>query len=289
MDDEFKNYAEQIKNVVDNIEQYAPMLVIENKMPVYKNVAKEVPVLQSQDILGSLFEARKCGITTYDTNIESFLQINNLDTITKSFLTSEDTLFVDSKQHTFSELKTIINYLTPCLFVIPASRELESVSLVYEFLMSQGYDSSDISIMFRLPSINPSEFNNFVKTYVFEKLINPSVVGCENCGDKAQYYPTGVNSSGQITDDRVLPVINKDVIAEFEILPELVFGPDALRHNVRHLVQRNEHERVGVNELGALFRGVQTERQFFALVFAVSGVFACGQCFAHLLRVKFCY
>lgn len=170
MDDEFKNYAEQIKNVVDNIEQYAPMLVIENKMPVYKNVAKEVPVLQSQDILGSLFEARKCGITTYDTNIESFLQVNNLDTITKSFLTSEDTLFVDSKQHTFSELKNIINYLTPCLFVIPASRELETVSLVYNSLMSQGYNSSDISIMFRLPSVNPSEFNNFVKE---KKLNNP--------------------------------------------------------------------------------------------------------------------
>jgi hypothetical protein len=71
---------------------------------------------------------------------------------------------------------------------------------------------------------NLSSFNKdhegTVRTYVFEKLIDPSVVGCENCGDKAQYYPTGVNSSGQITDDRVLPVINKDVIAEFEILPE---------------------------------------------------------------------
>jgi len=71
---------------------------------------------------------------------------------------------------------------------------------------------------------NLSSFNRdhegTVKTYVFEKLINPSVVGCENCGSKAQYYPTGVDSSGQIIDDRVLPVINKDVIAEFEILPE---------------------------------------------------------------------
>lgn len=170
MDDEFKNYAEQIKNIVDNIECYAPMLVIENKMPVYKNVSKEVPSLQSQDILGSLFEARKCGITTYDANIENFLQVNNLDTITKTFLTSEDTLFVDSKQHSFSELKNIINYLTPCLFVIPASKELESVSLVYEFLIGQGYESSDISVMFRLPSVSPSNFNNFVKE---KKLNNP--------------------------------------------------------------------------------------------------------------------
>jgi len=62
--------------------------------------------------------------------------------------------------------------------------------------------------------------NGNVKTYVFEKLIDPSVVGCENCGDMAQYYPTGVNSSGQITDISVLPIVNKDVIAEFEISAE---------------------------------------------------------------------
>jgi hypothetical protein len=62
--------------------------------------------------------------------------------------------------------------------------------------------------------------NGNVKTYVFEKLIDPSVVGCENCGDIAQYYPTGVNSSGQITDISVLPIVNKDVIAEFEISAE---------------------------------------------------------------------
>jgi hypothetical protein len=62
--------------------------------------------------------------------------------------------------------------------------------------------------------------NGNVKTYVFEKLIDPSVVGCENCGDMAQYYPTGVNSTGQITDISVLPIVNKDVIAEFEISAE---------------------------------------------------------------------
>lgn len=59
-----------------------------------------------------------------------------------------------------------------------------------------------------------------VKQYVFEKLIDPSVVGCENCGDKRKYTPTDVDASGNITDSSVLPIINKDVIAEFEIEPE---------------------------------------------------------------------
>ena len=73
---------------------------------------------------------------------------------------------------------------------------------------------------------------------------------------------------------------------EFEVLPELVLVPNALRHDVRHLVQRNEHERVGINELGPRLRGVQAERQLFTLVLTVSGQFARGQRFTHLLRVK---
>jgi hypothetical protein len=66
-----------------------------------------------------------------------------------------------------------------------------------------------------------------VKTYVFEKTVDPSVVGCENCGANAKYFPLGVATStagsvlkGDITDPDVLPVINKEVIAEFEIEPE---------------------------------------------------------------------
>jgi hypothetical protein len=60
-----------------------------------------------------------------------------------------------------------------------------------------------------------------VKHYVFEKLVNPNVVGCENCGNKRKYTPDGVNSTtGLIENLNVLPVINKEVVAEFEISPE---------------------------------------------------------------------
>jgi len=75
---------------------------------------------------------------------------------------------------------------------------------------------------------------------------------------------------------------------ELEVPPELVLVPDTLRHDVRHFVQRDEHERVGVNELAALLRGVQAERQLLALVLAVRGELAGGQRFADLLRVKIC-
>jgi hypothetical protein len=172
MDDEFKNYATQITNILNNIEKYAPMLVIEDGKPTYKNVSKNIPPLQSTGILESLFEARKCGITTYDATIEDFLQVSDLDPITQIFLKSEldDTLFVESKQYSFDKLKNIINYLSPCLFVVPASKELESLSMVYDFLVRQGYDSDSISVMFRLPSEDASDFNNFVKQ---NKLNNP--------------------------------------------------------------------------------------------------------------------
>ena len=59
-----------------------------------------------------------------------------------------------------------------------------------------------------------------VKNYVFEKLIDPSVAGCENCGSEAKYIPEGVGSSGDIQSLDVLPIVNKQVIAEFEVSPE---------------------------------------------------------------------
>ena len=52
-----------------------------------------------------------------------------------------------------------------------------------------------------------------VKTYVFEKLVDPSVVGCANCDSNTDVYNTLI-INGE------LPIINREIIAEFEIEPE---------------------------------------------------------------------
>jgi hypothetical protein len=54
-----------------------------------------------------------------------------------------------------------------------------------------------------------------VKHYVFEKLIDPSVVGCSNCDEIT-------NVKTVFTDTGNLPILNRDVIAEFEVNPNAV-------------------------------------------------------------------
>jgi len=52
-----------------------------------------------------------------------------------------------------------------------------------------------------------------VKTYVFEKLVDPSIVGCANCNSGTDVY-------NELIVNGELPIINREIIAEFEIEPE---------------------------------------------------------------------
>jgi hypothetical protein len=164
-DEEFKKYSQQIDEITDRMESYIPLLSVEDGKPIYKNVPSQVPRLSSTDILPAIFEARKAGITTYDETIETFLENKLNDPVTSQFLKSDaiDRVIINRQQYRFSNFKTIIKNLGPCLFVISPGKELESVSMIYEFLKSEGYDSSLISVMFRLPN-HDNKFNEFVKS-----------------------------------------------------------------------------------------------------------------------------
>ena len=59
-----------------------------------------------------------------------------------------------------------------------------------------------------------------------------------------------------------------------EIVPEFVLMPDTLRHNMTQLVKCDECECVFIDELIPLFGRIHTEREFFALVLTIRGVFA---------------
>jgi len=70
-----------------------------------------------------------------------------------------------------------------------------------------------------------------VKTYVFEKLVDPSIVGCANCNSGTDVY-NDLIMTGQ------LPIINREIIAEFEIEPEAY-------HSIE--IDLVGHRRVGVD------------------------------------------
>lgn len=165
VDDEFEKYARQVKNIVDNIESYVPMLHLIDGVPKYVNVPATVPSLASDSILSAVFEARKSGIFTWDESINQFLDHSDLDPVVKSFLTSDkdSSLEVDSAKEPVQCLADLVKYMQPCLFIIPGGSELVKTKLIYNFLKEQGYKEEEMSVLFRLPSETGKEFNNFVK------------------------------------------------------------------------------------------------------------------------------
>jgi hypothetical protein len=165
IDEEFQNYANQIKDILKNIEPHIPMLVIEEKTPKIVNCSKNMPPLETTDLLRSVFEARQRGILTWDETISKFLDSDEVDPITREFLKSEfrDSMHIDSEIHKISVLGTIVKNMGPILVVIPGGSELENLMIAYKFLSEIGISNNEISVMFRLPSDTHENFNNFVK------------------------------------------------------------------------------------------------------------------------------
>lgn len=165
-DENFKNYQTQITSIMENIEHHVPMLVIDEKIPKFVNIPKNIPELKTNDILASIFEARKNGIFTWDETISNFLDSDAVSPIIRDFLKSDpsEKFHVDPKNTPILELCDFIKYLGPSVFVIPGGSELEKLEQSYNFLKSTGLEDAQMSVLFRLPSDTHKKFNDFVKS-----------------------------------------------------------------------------------------------------------------------------
>jgi len=164
-DDEFKDYLDQVDKIVKNMESHVPMLILEGNTVVFKNVSDYLPKIDGTNILASVFAARKSGIYTWDEKINDILQEADLHPLIKNFLNNDYTgIFeIDSTKESIDCLKDIVQYMNPCLFVIPGGSELEKTKMIYNFLIELGYTGEEMSVMFRLPSAEGKNFNDFVK------------------------------------------------------------------------------------------------------------------------------
>ena len=172
IDEEFKNYLDQVKEIKENFEKYVPTVKFKENSIIFENVSEKVPQPTTTNALESLFLARKAGIHTWDDSIDDVLQKNGLDPVVKKFLdTSPNENFeVLLEDTSFFSIKDIVQFLAPNIFVIPGGTELEKVEKSVELLKSIGVDNSEISILFRLPKETGEKFNNYVKT---NQLNNP--------------------------------------------------------------------------------------------------------------------
>ena len=171
-DEEFKNFANQIKAITSNIENYVPMLTHDGKNTKYINVHSSVPELASDDVLTSVFQARRAGITTWDNNIEQALEEYNEAEIVKDFIKSDpaNAFSINLEENSILDLKPIVKNLLPCIVTVPGGNELNKTQQALELLKAIGIENHEISVLFRLPNENGADFNKFVKE---EKLNSP--------------------------------------------------------------------------------------------------------------------
>jgi len=166
VDEEFENLQDQVNLIINNMENYIPMLVVDEKIPKIANFSKNTPLIESQDLMGAVFEARKMGIFTWDETISNFIDSDEVDPTTRLFLKTEpqENFHVDSDFHDISALGKIVTNLSPCLVVIPGGSEYETLVMSHTFMKELGIEDREMSVMFRLPSTSHEIFNNFVKT-----------------------------------------------------------------------------------------------------------------------------
>ena len=164
-DEEFSVYANQVKTVTSDFEKYVPILTIEDKILKFSNFSENLPPLESTDIMPALFEARQKGIFTWHDTISNYVESDEVDETTRDFLKSDpsDKIHLDSEILPISSLKNIVTHMTPSLFIVPGGSELEKLSNSLNFLKDNGFDNSEISVMFRMPTETHENFNNFIK------------------------------------------------------------------------------------------------------------------------------
>lgn len=171
-DDQFKGYMEQALEITNNVEKYAPMLTIEHGIPKIINIPAYVPQPTSTDIVQSLFEARRVGVTTWDHLIDDTLLESDQCKLVKDFIKSNvgEAFSINLEENSILDLKPIVKNLLPCIVTVPGGNELNKTRQSLELLKDIGIENHEISVLFRLPNDTGEEFNKFVKE---EKLNSP--------------------------------------------------------------------------------------------------------------------
>lgn len=166
VDEEFKEFSEQTKNIISDMEKHVISLSINDSVPYLKNSNKFIPKLESSDILEAIFESRRKGIFVWDEQISEFVE-NIQNTTTKEFLKSaaNESIHVDPEISPILSLTDVIKFMGPSLFIIPGVDEFENIKKSFNFLTEIGIKNEEISVMFRLPSDTNENFNNFVKEH----------------------------------------------------------------------------------------------------------------------------
>jgi hypothetical protein len=178
-DPTFEKYAEQIKEIESQIENFVPMITLDdaNKF-VYKNVSKLIPPIETNDLVEALLTARKFGITCWCEKIDGKLNNSEINTVVKTFLKSGylDKLISTGQPISLLDIDRIINFYENILFIIPSGSEFKFLKSAYDALISKGYKSEDMSVLFRLENAcDPLQCNKFIHDHLLNNQVTTNI------------------------------------------------------------------------------------------------------------------
>jgi hypothetical protein len=230
VDDELKNYGEQIQEVKNSPNKYQPLLTKSGSHYELQNAPRFCPTIKSENLIESLFTARKLGIYAWDEGVDNEIKSMNLEKPLMNFIySSTKTVYqVFLNDAAVNDIACILKHLTPCLFIIPGGSELEKLKISLDLLATAGIASEETSVLFRLPSTKSADFNEFVRANKLNSPINEKT--------KAVFI------SGKITKPLIESKVNFNLILNFSPHTVHYTVRDHIRnhHNIIHLTDR-EH------------------------------------------------
>lgn len=165
IDPEIQQYIEEVEKIVEDFEQYVPIVRYADGKLLFDNTHPDIPQPTTSDILDTIFEARRYGIRTWDDSIEIYLN-HAVSGVTKCFLSSTPgkMLAIDSSVHDINQFNDIVRHAKTVLVIIPANNELKMIQNWHRFLISEGFLAEEMSVLFRLENSGNKEFNEYIKS-----------------------------------------------------------------------------------------------------------------------------
>lgn len=164
-DPEFQTYFDQMNEIYQNLEKYVPLLDKIEQTYQLRNVSTKIPEIFSENLVESLFQARRYGVSSWSDEVEKDIVDQAVDALILNFLrhTEKTEFTVNSEEIDQKNLENLLKYLLPCVFFIPAGSELSKTKHSFNMLKNIGIENTDISVLFRLPNDTNSNFNIFVR------------------------------------------------------------------------------------------------------------------------------
>jgi uncharacterized CHY-type Zn-finger protein len=163
-------FLDQINRIIENKKDHIPYLSVDKDRYHIINAPKGVPPIVSNNLLDSLIYSRKYGINDWDETIQN--QIDSDPKIKRFEKFFQNTsLGIVKDPGTLKDWQPMLTHCQKVLFVIPGGFEMTYICHIHEVLLSSGYKSDEVSVMFRTHNKSDLKFNEYVSDNNFNNPI----------------------------------------------------------------------------------------------------------------------